>query len=307
VEPFLYNLFSDRKIIRLGPSFLQRPLARLISGLRAGKTERMYRLIGGKSPILDITRAQARALEETLNSSLLASRSSLSFRVYVGMRYWHPYIEETVKQMYAEGMRAILAISLYPHYSLATTGSSLAMFQEVISGYPVESSVIASWYDHPLYIAALTESVRKGMEAFGGNDAEVLFSAHSLPVSIVESGDPYVTHIRRTIEEVVRRMDIRWHLSYQSKSGPVKWLEPSTDEKIRELAGRGVKNLLVVPISFVSDHIETLFEIDIVYNGLAERLGIRLVRAESLNTNPLFIKALEDMVTRKIGELGWTE
>jgi ferrochelatase len=331
VKPFLYNLFSDRKIIKLGPLFLQRPLAWLISSLRSGKTERMYRLIGGKSPILDITKAQADALEKALNKeSAVGSQAlpednppipplakggkggferavQLKFRVFVGMRYWRPFIEDTVKQMYDEGVSAVLAISLYPHYSLATTGSALEKFKEVIAEYPMESSSISSWHDHPQYIEALAESIRKGLASFGSRDVEVLFSAHSLPLRIVESGDPYVSHIRGTIDEIVKMVDIRWHLSYQSKSGPVKWLEPSTDDKIRELAGKGVKNLLVVPVSFVSDHIETLYEIDILYNGLAGMLGMKLIRAESLNTNPLFIKALEDMVTRKIKELGWTE
>lgn len=334
VSPFLYNLFSDRKIIKLGPAILQRPLAWLISRLRSKKTEKMYRLIGGKSPILDITKTQADALEKALNQAAVSSQQSASdnppapplvkggkggFRVYVGMRYWRPFIEDTVRQMYEEGTREVLAISLYPHYSLATTGSALEKFKEVITEYPMESSAISRWYDHPLYIEALSESIRKGLQSFtpsltlppqtgrdGQGDVEVLFSAHSLPMSIVQAGDPYVSHIRGTIEEVAKRMDIRWHLSYQSKSGPVKWLGPSTGEKIEELAGNGVKNLLVVPISFVSDHIETLYEIDILYNGLAETLGMKLIRAESLNTNPLFIRALEDMVIKKIKELGWT-
>jgi ferrochelatase len=316
VRPFLYNLFSDRKIIRLGPAVLQRPLAWLISGLRSKKTGRMYRLIGGKSPILDITEAQADALEKALNSS---GDMPCAFRVYMGMRYWRPFIEDTVRQMYKDGARQVLAISLYPHYSIATTGSAMDKFKEAITKYPVESSAISWWYDHPLYIEALSESIRKGLQSFspslsgtpqprgdGQRDAEVLFSAHSLPMSIVESGDPYVSHIRGTIDEVAKRMNLRWHLSYQSKSGPVKWLGPSTGEKMEELAGKGVKNVLVVPISFVSDHIETLYEIDILYRGLAGTLGMKLVRAESLNTNPLFISALKDMVMKKIEELGWT-
>ncbi len=271
----------------------------------------MYRLIGGKSPILDITRAQAEALEKALNKqpgvdNRPETGDGRRFRVNVGMRYWHPFVEDAVKQTYEGGTRTVLAVSLYPHYSLATTGSVIARFEEVIAGYPVESFSIVSWYDHPLYIEALVESIRKGIASFPGGHAEVLFSAHSLPMSIVESGDPYVSHIKRTIDEVGKRMDVCGHLSYQSKSGPVKWLGPSTDETIRELAARGVKNLLVVPISFVSDHIETLYEIDILYKGLAEELGMRLIRAESLNTNPLLIKALEDMVMRKVEELGWT-
>lgn len=283
----------------------------------------MYRLIGGKSPLLDITRAQADALERALNEvadtpppSPLTLRGDkggvteagagrFDFRVYIGMRYWRPFIEDTVRRMRDEGIRSTLAISLYPHYSVATTGSAMERFQEVIREYPMESSSISSWYDHPLYVASLAESIKKGLELFG-DGAEVLFSAHGLPMSIVEAGDPYVSHIKATIEEVVKKTGGRWHLSYQSRSGPVKWLEPSTEEKIKELAGEGVKNLLVVPISFVSDHIETLYEIDILYKRLAETVGMKLLRAESLNTNPLFIGALKEMVMTKTRELGWT-
>ncbi len=303
VRPFLYNLFSDRKIIKLGPPFLQKPLAWLLSSLRSAKTEEMYRLIGGKSPLPGITAAQADALERSLNDPQVAPRTS--FRVYVGMRYWHPFIGDTVRQMHGEGIRSVLAISLYPHYSLATTGSAVETFQEVMRGFPMESSVISSWYDHPRYVDALAENIKKGLDLLGGS-ADVLFSAHSLPMSIVKAGDPYVSHIEATIHEVVKRTACRWHLSYQSKSGPVKWLEPSTEEKIKELAGGGVKSVLVVPISFVSDHIETLYEIDILYKRQAEAAGMKLLRAESLNTNPLFIAALKDMVMTKAGELGWT-
>ena len=135
----------------------------------------------------------------------------------------------------------------------------------------------------------------------------VLFSAHSLPEKFIDEGDPYVRHIERTIEEIVKRMPIKWDLSYQSKSGPVKWLGPSTDEKLKELAGMNVKNILIVPISFVSDHIETLYEIDILYMQMAKGLGINLIRTDSLNTHPLFIEALKDIVIKNMKELGWTE
>lgn len=269
----------------------------------------MYRHIGGRSPLNDITIAQAKALEEALNSSRAARNASFFLRVYVGMRYWHPFIEDTIKQIYDEGIRAVLAISLYPHYSLATAGSALKRFNDAIKPFPIESSSISSWYSYPRYIDALVDVIKKGMESFkngSGLNMDVLFSAHSLPASIAESGDPYVSHIMGTIEEVAKRMDIKWHLSYQSKSGPVRWLGPSTEDKIRELAGKGVRNLLIVPISFVSDHIETLYEIDILYRELACGLGINMIRSEALNTRPLFIKALEEMVVKTVKELGWT-
>jgi len=285
----------------------------------------MYSLIGGRSPILEITLAQADSLEKALNQKpALTSHQSLNkeaesihnlqeppqrrlFEVFVGMRYWNPFIEDAVRKIYGEGIRAVLAVTLYPHYSLATTGSAVKKFNEIIRQYPMEASCISSWYNHPYYIDALVERIRQGVLSFQGEEAEVLFSAHSLPVSIVESGDPYVDHIMETIGEVVKETDLRWHLSYQSKSGPVKWLEPSTEDALRELAKRGVRNVLVVPISFVSDHIETLYEIDILYKQFAAGLGMRLVRIESLNTHPLLIKALEDMVMKKVKELGWTE
>ncbi|HWR58414.1 MAG TPA: ferrochelatase [Thermodesulfovibrionales bacterium] len=312
VRPFLFNLFADRTIIKLGPPFLQKPLAWLISGLRCGKTEDMYRQIGGKSPLLDITSAQAKALEEALRENTKLEIPNLDFRVYVGMRYWHPFIEDAVKQMHDEGIREVLGLSLYPHYSLATTGSAVSRFNEAVKQFSMSSSCISSWFRHPLYIDALVAGIRKGMASFasaqhgegaGSGDAEVLFSAHGLPLSIVKSGDPYVSHIQATIDEVTKKIDVRWHLSYQSKSGPVKWLGPSTDDKMRELAERGVRDLLVVPISFVSDHIETLYEIDILYKKMASGLGMRLARTESLNTQPLFINALKDLVISAVREM----
>lgn len=302
VRPFLYNLFSDREIIRLGPSFMQKPLAYLISSLRHKKTESYYSLIGGRSPIREITSEQALAL-----SVVLSEGPGKDIRVFVGMRYWHPFIEDVVPVIYKEGFRKVIVLSLYPHYSLATTGSSLSKLSEVISGYPIETFCIKSWYDNPLYIEALAEKINKGIGLFGppGGQVHILFSAHSLPVKFIEEGDPYVEHIKGTINAVVEKTGVKWDLSYQSKSGPVKWLEPSTDEMIESLAERGVRNVLVVPISFVSDHIETLYEIDILYKNMAAKLGIRLERTESLNTDPLFISAMKDLVRGVMRETGW--
>ncbi len=330
VKPFLFNLFSDREIIRLGPSFLQKPIAWLISSLRAGKTEKAYGLIGGKSPICDITFAQAEALEEVLNKSGVRSSEfgknapspithhplPVTFKVFVAMRYWHPLIEEVIPKLYESGIRRLIVLSLYPQYSVATTGSSLSKLKEVTTQYPIEIFSILSWFDHPLYIDALVDSINEGMKLFGNtsseaagtaSDVHVLFSAHSLPVKFIEEGDPYAEQTKGTIKEIIKRLDIRWSLSYQSKSGPVEWLGPSTDRMIEELAGKGIKNLLVIPISFVSDHIETLYEIDILYKKMAAELGMRLERAASLNTSQLFISALQDIVFKGLREAGWAE
>ncbi|MBA4372080.1 MAG: ferrochelatase [Thermodesulfovibrio sp.] len=316
VRPFLYNLFSDREIIRLGPSFMQKPLAWLISTLRHGKTESFYSLIGGKSPILDITAAQAKALEELLNRKYDEGQKAWvkgqetggnEFRVFVGMRYWYPFTEEAVAGISAANITKIVAIGLYPHYSVATTGSSLSSLQKAVAGLPLEVHSVQSWYDHPLYIDALVEKIKNGLASFKSGEAvPVLFSAHSLPQKFIEDGDPYVDHIQGTIRAVLQKIPLQHHLSYQSKSGPVAWLEPSTEEMIERLAKEGVRNLLVVPISFVSDHIETLYEIDILYKRMAEEHGIELRRIESLNTTPLFIEALADIALKATREAGWT-
>ncbi len=354
VRPFLYNLFSDRQIIRLGPPLLQKPLAKLISAIRSKKTEKMYSLIGGKSPIKEITKAQAKALEEALNKQSAAggqrsddqslddnppipalekggkggfekkvsgeiANPPASFKVYIGMRYWRPFIEDMVPRIYKDGIRKLMALSLYPQYSVATSGSSFSKFKEVAADYRIETVCIPSWHNHPLYIEALVDVIKKGLESFGqiipplppfaegGNsgifkadDIHVIFSAHSLPKKIIDQGDPYVSQTMETIREITNRISLTWHLSYQSRSGPVEWLGPSTDKKIEELAGKAVKKVLIVPISFVSDHIETLYEIDILYKNFAERLGIRLKRTDSLNTHPKFIEALKDIVEKSL-------
>lgn len=304
IKPFLQNLFSDRDIIKLGPSFLQRPIASIIIRKRLESVIEAYSLIGGKSPLLDITSAQAKALESSLNSSLITHHSSLSFKVYVGMRYWHPFIEDAVDHAIRDGMSRILALSLYPHYSNATTGSSVKRFEEVIKKYHVDYFSVKSWFNHPLYINALIEKIQNGLKIFDKKPV-VLFSAHSLPKKFIDKGDPYVNEIQGTINALLKKIDIQWRLSYQSKTGPVKWLEPTTENMLYELAKQGVKDLLVVPISFVSDHIETLYEIDILYRDMANELGINLKRIESLNTSQKFIEALSDIVIKNAKDLGW--
>ncbi|MBI5408890.1 MAG: ferrochelatase [Nitrospirae bacterium] len=307
VRPFLYNLFSDREIMRLGPPFLQKPLAYLISILRSNKTSDMYRQIGGKSPILDITKAQAEALEKALNEG------SLSFKVYVGMRYWHPFIKDTVKKLIDDGVDRLIVLSLYPHYSKATTGSAVAEFKRAISKSQISNlqfqiQYLEQWHDFPPYIDTLAELIAEGISEFNAPPhPPLLYSAHSLPQSFINEGDPYLDHIKSTITAVnsllVTRysLPLKWHLSFQSKAGPVKWLEPSTDETIIKLAEEGCKNLFIVPISFVSDHIETLYEIDILYRGMAEKNGINLKRCRALNTYENFILTLKRLVMSKIG------
>lgn len=316
VRPFLFNLFSDRDIIRLGPAFLQKPLAWLISSLRASRTRAAYALIGGRSPIREITTDQAGALEALLYESRITDNGA-RIPVFVGMRYWHPFLDDVVQEIRKQGISKLIVLSLYPHYSVATTGSSLSHLRKLLVSYPlIKTFEIMSWHDHPLYIAAVAENIEKGLAAFCSSplapktapaDVHLLFSAHSLPRKFVNEGDPYVDHIMATIKAVTARFSNPWKLSYQSKSGPVAWLEPSTEQMLEEMASQGVKNLLTVPISFVSDHIETLYEIDMLYKEMAAGFGIRLERAESLNLSPAFISALKDIAVQGMKEAGWKE
>jgi ferrochelatase len=298
VEPFLFNLFSDRDIIRIGPSFLQPLIARFIAKRRAPKVEGYYEEIGGKSPLRELTEAQAQALEERLGSN---------YRCFVAMRYSKPTTIEALAAIRRQGISRIIALSLYPHYSRATTGSSINELKRVLSeaGVHFQVEVIDRFYDHPLYITALAEQIQLGLDQFHPlADLEILFSAHSLPQSYIDGGDPYLAHIEETVRLVMERFDRPYHLAFQSRAGPVKWLEPSTEAMLGHLAGHGCRNVLMVPLSFVSDHIETLYEIDVQYSQLAWDLGITTFRrSPSLNSSPTFISCLTDLVERaKKGE-----
>ncbi|MBI5199695.1 MAG: ferrochelatase [Nitrospirae bacterium] len=313
VRTFLFKLFSDRDIIKLPvPSFLQRGLAWTIATLRSKKVTGYYRMIGGKSPILDITRNQAEALERFLktDSRLQTPDSTLSYKVYFGMRYSPPFIKDMVKKIMDDGINKVIVLPLFPHYSQATTGSSFKEVKSVsdeigVHGSEVRVNYIESWYDHPKYIDAISEKITEGLKKFDDPEkVKVIFSAHSLPKTFIDKGDPYLRHLEATISGVLERVcPISWHLGFQSRSGPVKWLEPSTDKVIDRLAEEGCKKILIVPISFVSDHLETLYEIDILYRKMAEEKGVVLKRTESLNASPKFIEALGEIVLTNLGRL----
>lgn len=292
VRPFLFNLFSDRKIIRLGPAVLQRPIAWIIAGKRAPKSAANYARIGGRSPLLEITSRQAKALEAMLNSG-----TEGRFICEPGMRYWHPRTPDQLKAFKEQGIERVVGLSMYPHYSLATGGTSLDEFRTEAEGSGLEYSVIESYPDHPLYIKALKEAVEEGMNRIRDRENFVLvYSAHSLPRKMIEEGDPYVDHLERTISALEKETGIRGKLCYQSRSGPVEWLRPATDDMLRDLARRGVREILCLPISFVSDHIETLYEIDMLYTAMMKEMGARLVRTPSLNESPAYIQALCEQI-----------
>ncbi len=291
VRPFLYNLFSDREIIRLGPFFMQKPLAWLISKRRAPKSMETYEKIGGGSPLTAITIEQERALEKML-------QENGAYRVVTAMRYWQPDSATALQNLAAKGISKIIALPLYPHYSCATTGSSLNALKLAIkqSASPFTLQTIQSWPTQTQYIKALANKIQEAVTAFSPQIPQVVYSAHSLPVSFIEKGDPYVDHIKASISAIEQLTNLPGKLCFQSRSGPVEWLSPSTPEMLTQLAQKGCKNILMVPISFVSDHVETLYEINMLYRDQAKELGIRLKSTSSLNCDPLFIEGLKELV-----------
>ncbi len=292
VKPFLLNLFTDRDIIKIGPALLQPLIARFIVRKRAPKVRGYYEKIGGKSPIRELTQEQARSLEARLGSD---------YRCFVAMRYSRPSTRDALVAAGEAGCDRVIALSLYPHYSRATTGSSINELKRVqgASAAPLAVTFIDRFFDNPHYIDALVEKIREGLAHFADpSGVDILFSAHSLPQSFIDSGDPYLAHIQETVRLVVARLGkVNHYLAFQSRAGPVKWLEPSTEAMLKERAEAGCKQMLMVPLSFVSDHIETLYEVDIQYGEEAAALGItEFRRSPSLNSSPLFIDCLAALV-----------
>jgi ferrochelatase len=301
VRPFLYNLFSDPEIVRLPFPALQKPLAWLISTTRYRKSAGYYAQIGGGSPLRRITDDQAGALAAELRCR------GLDANVYIAMRYWDPSTSDALRRIVADGITDLVVLPLYPQYSVSTTGSSLKEFLaqvEALGGMrSVKRRYITRWHLNRSYLEALAQLIRREITRFPDPTPErvhLLFSAHGVPESYIKRGDPYLKHTEETVDrlsELVGR-SVPAHLSFQSKVGPVKWLAPSTDEKLRELRRAHVEQVLVVPVSFVSDHIETLYELDILYRKVAQEVGIPFYRrVPALNCEPPFIKALADLVT----------
>lgn len=318
-QGFLYNLFADPDIIRLpgplGP--LQGLIAYFIAKRRAPKSRAAYESIGGGSPILKYSKAQAKMVEESL-----MERYGLSVNTYIGMRYWKPFTDEALDAIRADGINALVILPLYPQFSISTSGSSLRVLQEEFSknsgryGNMIHT-VIPSWYERPGYVKAMADLIKKELDSFSDDELKeaeevspdsppmhVLFSAHGVPKSYIEAGDPYQKQIEKCVDSIGTELfksrspeELKVHLSYQSRVGPIEWLRPYTDDVLPDLGESGVKNLVVVPISFVSEHIETLEEIDIEYRELAEESGVsNWRRCPALNTDKTFIDDMADMV-----------
>lgn len=299
VRPFLYNLFSDPEIIRLPSPLLQAPLAWLISTLRARKSQENYKKIGGGSPLRRITEAQAEALQAQLQAE------GSPAKVYIGMRYWHPFTEEAIAHIKRDNIDELVILPLYPQFSISTSGSSFRLLERLWESdatlQQMKYTVVPSWYQNPEYLESMANLIGKTIDQLENpHQAHVFFSAHGVPVSYVEeAGDPYQREIEDCAALIMRRLNRpnAYTLAYQSRVGPVEWLQPYTDEAIKELAQSGVKDLVVVPISFVSEHIETLEEIDMEYREVAKEAGIQtFARVPAPDTDPIFVNALANLV-----------
>lgn len=301
IKPFLRNLFSDPAILRV-PFFVRFFLARILAGTRLKPATENYALLGGKSPLLALTQQQADALA--------AQFDDIEAKCFIAMRYWHPFSLETARAVKAWKPDEVVLLPLYPQYSSTTTGSSLTAWRTAAAatGLVARTTSLCCYATDPAYIAATTAIVRSAydnaVQTLGGTTPlRVLFSAHGLPEKIIQAGDPYQQQIEQTTAAVLREWgqpDLDWVVCYQSRATPVKWIGPSTDQEI-ERAGRDGVAVLVIPIAFVSEHSETLVELDIEYRHLAEKSGVKgYFRVPAHNADPGFIAALTGLVRRAL-------
>jgi ferrochelatase len=294
VEPFLFNLFSDKAIIGL-PGLLRRPLARLISRRRAPVAREIYAKMGGGSPILANTEAQAQALEARLRAA------GLDAKVFIAMRYWRPFADETARAVAAAKPTKIVLLPLYPQYSTTTTASSLKNWHAAAraAGLDCETRAVCCYPAEWGFVEALAGAIRENLAAWSGKPPRILFSAHGLPKKVIRRGDPYQWQVERTAAAVAGALGqaaADCVVCYQSRVGPLEWIGPSTEEEVRR-AGRDAVPVMVVPIAFVSEHSETLVELDIEYRHLAEKVGVpAYVRVPTVSAREAFIAGLADLV-----------
>jgi ferrochelatase len=298
VKPFLYRLFSDPEIIHVKWSPLRKAIAYTIATLRKNTSVGYYRQIGGGSPLRRLTEEQAGALAEELR------RRGRNVETFVGMCTWRPFLPDAIDKISNRNLDCLVILPLFPHYSVTTTGSGFAVLRPLIgrniSFKKVRVQWISSWQDQPTYIESFVQGIQRELAKFASPDkVHLLFSAHSIPESYIRNGDPYLEQTKTSVELIMDRLGRTnpYQLSFQSKIGPVKWLEPFTNNVILQLGKQGVHDVLVVPISFVSEHIETLYELDILYKKVAAEAGVEnFRRVPALNTDPIFIRALAEIV-----------
>ncbi|KAK7057187.1 hypothetical protein R3P38DRAFT_2839827 [Favolaschia claudopus] len=307
---FLKNLFLDGDLI---PLPFQRWSAPYIAKRRTPQIEQQYTDIGGGSPILRYTRLQGEGMARLLDE---LHPETAPHKAYVAFRYVRPMTTETAREMKADGVKRAIAFTQYPQYSCSTTGSSLnELFRKAKSGdvdSDIEWSVIDRWGTHPGFIEAVAQNIEKALAKFSPEtrkDAVILFSAHSLPMSVVNRGDPYILEVAASVSAVMDRLKNAnpYRLVWQSQVGPSAWMGMQTGAALKGLARLGKKQVVIVPIAFTSDHIETLYEIDLEYAKEAREHGIEVHRADSLNDSPVFIRALADIATQHLREYSQTK
>lgn len=297
VQPFLNNLFNDAAILPL-PWPLRPILAQAISSRRRKEACRIYESIGGRSPLLEGTRAQAQALEKALTDTLPGAA-----RVFVAMRYWHPMSDDTARAVAAFAPDRVVLLPLYPQFSTTTTASSLKAWQKAArrAGLRAKTVSVCCWPCQPDFVAAHAGLVRAALDEAGERPVRVLFSAHGLPQKVVDGGDPYCWQVERSAAAIAAasaRAGLDWRVCYQSRVGPLAWTGPATDAEIRRAGADGV-GAVVVPVAFVSEHSETLVELDRDLAAIARKAGCRpYIRVPALGTNPAFIRALAALVRR---------
>ena len=262
------------------------------------EVKQRYAQIGGRSPIRELTEAQAAGVREALGER---------FAVYVGMRHWHPYIRDAVAKIVADGHGRAVGIVLAPHYSALSVGAYEKQLLEATGGR-VETAMVHRWGDHPMFLDAVTGRLTRALDRFPSpRDVQVLFTAHSLPERILATGDPYPDELRASAAAVAQRGGLAgWHLAFQSAGAtPEPWLGPEAGALMTELARAGRRAFLIVPVGFVCDHVEILYDVDIVYQSLARRLGVRLERTASLNDDPLLVGAVAQIARAAAAARGW--
>jgi len=297
VEPFLFNLFNDPAILNL-PTFLRYPLAKLISNRRAPVAKKIYAELGGSSPILKLTKEQSDALEIKLNQT----QKEDEYKCFIIMRCWNPRAKDVIKDVQLYGPDEVVLMPLYPQYSAATSGSSIKEWKDICkkNNYHIKTSTICCYPTDQNFINAHTKKIIKKVK--GLKNFKLIFSAHGLPEKNIKKGDPYQWQVEQSVKKIVENLNdenLDWILSYQSRVGPLKWIGPSTEDIIIENSKIG-KHIVLVPIAFVSEHSETLVELDIEYKEIADANGCKnYTRVPALGVNEDFIKAMSELIINK--------
>jgi len=296
IRPFLFNIFSDPEIFPL-PSFLRIPVAKALSGVRSSLVKGAYKKIGG-SPLLSLTFRQAQALKAFLE------KQGLKVPVNVGMRYTQPFIKEALEEVIKNGAREIVALTLYPQYCKATVGSCIAALNKAVAYFDqIKTKIVYSWHTHPLFIKCWSNLILDSMKEFDFKNPHIVFCAHNIPERLLKEGDPYPVQIKECARAVMTSLNekVPYSVAYQSRLKIMRWLKPDIETQIKILASQGIREIIIVPISFVSEHLETLYELDIKIRKLAIQAGIeKFIRVPTPGVHPFLIEAWTELIKEKL-------